>query len=40
MHDYFLGVRKSKTDDVFFPVCRLLALKFIQLLGKLTYTNR
>jgi len=25
MHDYFLGVRKSKTDDVFFPVCRLLA---------------
>jgi len=26
MHDYFLEVRKSKTDDVFFPVCRLLAL--------------
>ena len=36
MHDYFLGVRKSKTDDVFFPVCRLLALNgFFQRLNKL-----
>ncbi len=31
MHDYFLEVRKSKTDDV---------LKLIQLLGKSIYINK
>jgi len=25
MHDYFLGVKKSKTDDVFFLIFRLLS---------------
>ena len=41
MHDYFLEVRKSKTDDVFFPICRLLAwMKLIQPLGKFIYANR